>query len=100
MGTGAKRMFELVFNPGTDRVERLPFTVSEAQLEDGIDVGRVETDKPFDEQLRQCAYHMVLELQVCNKIDRISEEPWVLVCRGKIFRRNHLAMGITEHDLG
>ena len=92
-------MYELIFNPGTDDVERISFAVSEADLDDAVDVGRVERTDPLDKQMRQCAYHMVLELRVCDDAERISSEPWVLVCRGKIIARNHLASAITDDDL-
>ena len=92
-------MYELIFNPGTDEAERVSFAVSEADLDDCTDMGRAERTDPLDKQMRQCAYHMVLELRVCADAERISSEPWILVYRGKIIARNHLAASITEDDL-
>ena len=90
--------FALVFDPGTEDECRVPFSLSEADLDDAIDYGRVERDDPFDVQLSRCAYHMVMELRVCDD-ERIFERPWVVVRSGSIIAWNHLAMGVTEADL-
>jgi len=92
-------MFELVMCPGSARQERIRFAVSEANLDDAIDYGRVSADDPLDRQVRDCAYHMVLELDVCRSAERITEEPWVLLRNGRIIARNALAADIDEDDL-
>ena len=92
-------MFELVFHPGTKREERIGFTVSEANLDDGISYGRVEADDPIQEQMLACAYHMVLELEVCRDVERIAGEPWVIAYRGKIIGRNVGAVDVRDEDV-
>lgn len=92
-------MLQLVFNPATDDEERIAFTVSEADLDDARDYGRVEADMVFDEQISATAYHMVLELRVCDDVERIGGEPWVVVRNGRIIARNHLAASVGDSDL-
>jgi hypothetical protein len=92
-------MLILIFNPATDREERIPFTVSEANLEDALDYGRAERDMPFDEQIDATAYHMVLDLNVCADPERISSEPWVIVRDNRVIGRNHLIAEIDDEDL-
>jgi hypothetical protein len=36
-------MLYLLFHPGTDHEERIPFSVSEASIDDALDYGRAET---------------------------------------------------------
>jgi hypothetical protein len=92
-------MFQLVFHPADDDRERIPFTVSEADLDDAVDVGRAERSQSLAQRMRAAAYHMVLELRVCRDVERISGEPWVLLQNGKIVARNHLAAGVRDEDL-
>ncbi len=89
---------ELVIDPGGDGQRRVPFTVSEADVDDAIDYGRAERDAPLADQFDAAAYHMVLELRVCTGDD--IELPWVLVRNGRIVGRNAAAMGVSESDLG
>ena len=92
-------MLYLLFHPGSDHEERIPFSVSEASIDDAIDYGRAERAMPFNEQIDATAYHMVLELHVCRDAERIGNEPWVIVRDRRIIGRNHLAMGVREDDL-
>lgn len=91
-------MFELVVNAGAAGQERVRFAVSEADLDDALDYGRAERSQPLDEQVRAAAYHMVLEGSV-RPIDDFADGPWVLLRRGRIVARNHLAAGVRESDL-
>ena len=63
--------FQLVFNPGQAAAQRIPFSISESDIEDALDYGRVERHEPFDKQLSDTAYHMVLA----------SPVPWIR-CQG------------------
>ena len=92
-------MLYLVFHPATDDEERIPFSVSEGNIDDALDYGRAEHEMSINGQIDATANHMVLELDVCDDSERIGGEPWVIVRDGRIIGRNHLAMGITEDDL-
>lgn len=92
-------MFELVFHPGTHKQERIAFTVSEADLDAALDYGRAERNTPFQEQMLAAAYHKVLELNVCNDVERIAGEPWVIARSGRIIGRNVGAIDLSEDDL-
>ena len=92
-------MLYLLFHPGSDHEERIPFSMSEANIDDALDYGRVERAMQFNEKIDATAYHMVLELNVCRDVERISSEPWVIVRDGRIAGRNHLAMSVREDDL-
>jgi hypothetical protein len=92
-------MLYLLFHPGTDHEERIPFSVSEANIDDALDYGRAERGMSFNQQMDATAYHMVLDLNVCRDAERISSEPWVIVRDGRIVGRNHLAMSVREDDL-
>ena len=45
-------MLYLLFHPGAEREERMPFSVSEANIDDALDYGRAERDMTFDEHRR------------------------------------------------
>jgi len=92
-------MVQLIFHPATDDEERITFTVSEANLEDAISFGRVEDTMPFDEQISRTAYHMVLELLVCEDVGRICGQPWVVLRDAKIVACNHLAGHVRAEEL-
>lgn len=92
-------MYELIFNPGTDEQERIAFTVSEADLENALDYGRAEASDSIQKQMANAAYHKVMDLGVCDDVERVCEEPWVVVQRGRIIARNVQAIDITEADL-
>ncbi len=91
-------MYQLILDPGSDVEERIPFTISEADLEDAIDMGRAERSDPFDRQISACAYHMVVERRVCQD-ERLFDSAWVVVRDGKIIARNAGAMDVTQDDL-
>ena len=91
-------MYQLVLNPGDDDQQRIAFTVSEADVDDALDYGRAERGDPLDQQLADAAYHMVMTGRV-TPIDRVTDEPWVLVRDGRIAARNAAAADVTEADL-
>ena len=93
-------MLYLLFNPATDDEERIAFTVSEANIDDAIAYGRADRTKSLSAQIDATAYHMVLELEVCADVERICDEPWVIVRDGRIVGRNLLAAHIRTDDLG
>jgi len=92
-------MLFLLFNPATDDEERIPFTVSEANIDDAIAYGHAERTKSLSQQIDATAYHMVLQLEVCTDVERICDEPWVIVRDGRIIGRNLLAAHIQNDDL-
>jgi len=93
------RSFQLVFDPGTEDEARIAFTISEADIDDAIDYGRVERGEPFESQIEGAAYHMVMNQRVCAD-ERIFERGWVVLHGGAIIARNHMAASITEDELG
>ena len=91
-------MYQLVLNPGADNQERIALTVSEADIDDAVDYGRAEAGDPIEKQMVDAAYHAVMEGRV-RPVDRVCDEPWVLVHRGTIVARNAAASGVSESDL-
>ncbi len=81
-------MFELVFHSGDKSEERIPFTVSEKDLDDGMDYGMVEPAETLLGQSRQAAYYMVLDLRVCSDVEKLGGQPWILVTDGDIICQN------------
>jgi hypothetical protein len=67
--------FNLVLNPDTNSAESIPFSVSEADIDDAIDFGRVERGDSLEKQINDAACHKVMELRVTR---RILHEPWAL----------------------
>jgi hypothetical protein len=78
--------FSLVLDPNGKNPQRIPFTVSEGDIEDAIDFGRVKRSDPLDKQIKDAAYHKVMELAVDR---RVLDSFWLLVCNGEVIARNH-----------
>jgi len=89
--------FVMLVCPGTSRQARIPFSLSEGDVENAIEDGVTSPDDPLDKQLADTAYYMVVTRRVCQDT-RLLSCPWIVVCNGQIIGRNALAADISLTD--
>ena len=89
--------FVMLVCPGTARQARIPFVLSEGDVESAIEDGMANPDDPLDQQLADTAHYMVVTRKVCQDA-RLLSCPWIVVHNGVIVGRNALAADISLKD--
>lgn len=79
-------MYTLVLHPDEENEERIPFSVSEHDLDGAVDYGRSNSDGSMEQQMNETAIHKIIELEID---ERIIEHPWILFKGGTELARNH-----------
>ena len=91
--------FSLIISPRTIHRTTLRFSLTERDLDDALSDGMASAEDPFDRQLSDTAYYMVITRRVC-KDSRLVSQPWVVVRNGFIIGRNARAVHISNGDIG
>jgi hypothetical protein len=90
--------FYMLVHPGTPQQTRIPFSLSECDIERAIEDGMANAGDGLFTQLADTAYYMVVTRRVCQDT-RLLSAPWVVVHNGVIVGRNARAANVTIRDV-